>query len=393
MDHEEANFRRIWEGEASRVIVLEVPDAVRRDLMRFLPANDRPARLRKPKKELVPPRPTKPVKPVLPVEDLRSRVWSFIQQAPSLPHGGDRVAEATAAVTPWPHQARAFERLYGDWPPRLLIADEVGLGKTIQAGMLLRQAWLAGRAQRILILAPKAILRQWQVELREKFNLNWPIYDGRKLIWYPSPAWRGRNERGVDRHAWHRQPVVIASSQMMRRRDRAAALLEGSDPWDLVVLDEAHHARRQAAGSPRQGGPNALLRLMQRLKDRTEGLVLLTATPMQVHPVEVWDLLQLLGLPAEWSAEAFLRFFDDVEQPSPSADAMERMALLFRAVERRYGGVSKQGAQDLVNLSRLKARKVLRALRNDATIPRRQLETSERRRLSESCGPTHRCAN
>ena len=49
--------------------------------------------------------------------------------------------------------------------------------------------------KRILILAPKAILKQWQVELREKFNLNWPIYDGRKLVWYPSPAWRGRNER------------------------------------------------------------------------------------------------------------------------------------------------------------------------------------------------------
>ena len=115
-------------------------------------------------------------------------------------------------------------------PPRLLIADEVGLGKTIQAGMLLRQAWHSKRVGRVLILAPKAILRQWQVELREKFNLNWPIYDGRKLVWYPSPAWRGRNERRVDRHAWHRQPVVIASSQMMRRRDRAAVLLEEAAP-------------------------------------------------------------------------------------------------------------------------------------------------------------------
>ena len=57
--------------------------------------------------------------------------------------------------------------------------------------MLLRQAWLAGRATRILILAPKAILKQWQIELREKFNLNWPIYDGSKLVWY-------RSRRGAD---------------------------------------------------------------------------------------------------------------------------------------------------------------------------------------------------
>ena len=204
---------------------------------------------------------------------------------------------------------RAFERLYRDWPPRLLIADEVGLGKTIQAGMLLRQAWLAGRAKRILILAPKAILKQWQVELREKFNLNWPIYDGRKLTWYPSPAFRGKNERNVDRHAWHRQPVVIVSSHLVRRRDRAAAFLEETAPWDLVVLDEAHHARRRAAGSPQQGGPNALLRLMQGLKDRTQGLVLLTATPMQVHPIEVWDLLHLLGLPAGVDRRGVPRIF------------------------------------------------------------------------------------
>jgi len=163
----------------------------------------------------------------------------------------ERVGEATSAVTPWPHQVRAFERLYRDWPPKLLIADEVGLGKTIQAGMLLRQAWLAGRVKRILILAPKAVLKQWQIELREKFNLNWPIYDGRKLVWYPSPAWRGENERVVDRHQWHHEPVVIASSHLMRRRDRAAALLEEAEPWDLVVLDEAHHARRRAAGGYR----------------------------------------------------------------------------------------------------------------------------------------------
>ena len=274
---------------------------------------------------------------------------------------------------------RAFERLYTDWPPKLLIADEVGLGKTIQAGLLLRQAWLAGRIKRILILAPKAVLQQWQIELREKFNLNWPIYDGRKLIWYPSPAWRGQNERVVDRHNWHDEPVVIASSHLMRRYDRSAALLEEAEPWDLVVLDEAHHARRRAAGSQQEGGPNALLHLMQGLKTRTQGLVLITATPMQVHPIEVWDLLHLLGLPPEWTADAFLKFFDDIEQPNPSSDALDRMARLFQSVEREYGEVQTEDAQRLVELSRMKSNKVLRALRDNASIPRRQLETTERR--------------
>ena len=389
VDDEEANFARIWANRSKRVIVLDVPDAARRDLMRFMPDSDTPARLKeigpapvKPASQDATPPPKQP-EPLPaetpPVDDLRSRVWAFIARAPSLPEGGIRVGEATAAVIPWPHQIKAFERLYGHWPPRLLIADEVGLGKTIQAGLLLRQAWLSGRAKRILVLAPKAVLGQWQIELREKFNLNWPVYDGRQLVRYPSPALRGRHRVEAGPHRWHEEPAVIASSHLMRRRERAAVLLEDAAPWDLVVLDEAHHARRRAAGAPQEGGPNALLRLMRGLEGRTQGLVLLTATPMQVHPVEVWDLLDLLGLPPEWTAEAFLRFFEDLEQPSPSSQALDRMSGLFRAVERSYGEVATEDAQRLTALSRFKANKVLRALRDPASIPRRQLETEERR--------------
>ena len=254
----------------------------------------------------------------------------------------------------------------------------MGLGKTIQAGLLLRQAWLAGRAKRILVLAPRALLKQWQIELREKFNLNWPIYDGRKLSRYPAHALRGRHEREVDPRRWHEEPAVIASSHLVRRKDRAAVLVD-AEPWDLVVLDEAHHARRRAAGSPQEGGPNALLKLMRALRTRTQGLVLLTATPMQVHPIEVWDLLDLLGLPPEWTAPAFLDFFEQVNAPSPSAEALDRMARLFQAVEREQAPVSRDAVARLTGLSRLKAGTVLRALRDEASIPRRKLETPERR--------------
>ena len=223
------------------------------------------------------------------------------------------------------------------------------------------------------------MLRQWQIELREKFNLNWPIYDGRKLTWYPSPALQASHEREVGPRDWHREPVVIASSHLLRRRTRATVFLQEAEPWDLVVLDEAHHARRRAAGSAREGGANALLRLMRELKERTEGLVLLTATPMQVHPVEVWDLLNLLGLPPEWTADAFLGFFDDLAQPSPAPDRLDRMARLFQAVERVYGAVVAEDAGRLTGLSPLKTNKVLRALRDEAGIPRRRLENTERR--------------
>ena len=331
MGAEETNFARIWANRTPRLFVLDVPDAVRRDLLRFLPADgalpetvegSRGGDGRRRRRPGPAPR-----SPAVSPSDLRSRVWAFIGCAPAPLRRRTCRRGHRRGSPPWPHQVRAFERLYGSWPPKLLIADEVGLGKTIQAGLLLRQAWLAGRARRILVLAPKAVLGQWQIELREKLNLNWPIYDGRKFIWYPSPALRGRHERDSDRRAWHQEPAVITSAHLMRRRDRAEVLLAEAEPWDVVVLDEAHHARRRGAGSQSEGGPNALLRLMRGLKDRTQGLVLLTRDPpCRCTRWRSGTWLDLLGLPPEWTEEAFLRFFDDMEQPSPSPEALERMA-------------------------------------------------------------------
>jgi SNF2 family DNA or RNA helicase len=148
-------------GQAKHVITLDVPTAVRDDLLRFLPSDDVPARLKKPEAEPVPKEVAPPAEPepVSPAIDLRKAVWDFIAAAPRLPNGGVRVGEMTSAVTPWPHQVRAFRRMYDNWPPKLLIADEVGLGKTVQAGLLVRQAWLAGRAKRILIMAPRTSAR------------------------------------------------------------------------------------------------------------------------------------------------------------------------------------------------------------------------------------------
>ena len=404
VESEEKHFAQLWANRFQHLIVLDVPGAVRQDLMRFMPeAEALPKRLQTEGVADNPPPTVAPVAPPKPLIDLRSLVWNFIAQAPGLANGGAQVGEATAPVRPWPHQARAFQRLYGNWPPKLLIADEVGLGKTIQAGLLLRQAWLAGKAKRILILTPKAVLKQWQIELREKFNLNWPIYDGRQLVWQPSPAWQaigepqasgessdvGRQripaaagavaEPDAQGKPWHAQPALIASSQLMRRQERAAVLLEEAEPWDLVVLDEAHHARRRSAGAGKDERPNALLRLMRSLKERTQGLVLLTATPMQVHPIETWDLLDLLGLPPEWSAEAFLQFFEDLQAPNPSATTMERLSRLFRAVEREHGELPQDEARRRAELSPLQSRRVLRALRDQASIPRRQLNADERR--------------
>jgi SNF2 family DNA or RNA helicase len=387
VDAEEKSFAQLWADRAKRARVMDVPTAVRDDILRFLPGDEQePSRLTHARAQGDAPLAVAPLAalalltPVkISIEERRKQVWHTIWSAPALP-GGERIAEATSAVTPWPHQVRAFQRMLDHWPPRLLIADEVGLGKTIEAGMLLRYAWLSGRAQRILILAPKAVMTQWQIELREKFNLNWPIYDGKSLNWYPSPLLRGQAEREVSREAWHKEPFVIASSHLLRRRDRQAELCEAAAPWDLVVLDEAHHARRKSPGASREGPPNLLLQLMQKLKERTRSLLLLTATPMQVHPVEVWDLLSLLAMPDEWTRSAFLEFFRLAGNSNPSHEDFERLASLFRAAESAFGAIDAAAAiRRTRSKSRLQAQKILRALRDSASTPRRQLSADERR--------------
>ena len=383
VEAEEQTFQALWADRSKAALVVDVPTAVREALLKYLPPDDAPPQRLEVREEPadypVTPRPLRPVEP-LPEVDSRRLVWGFIHQAATLPDGGEWVGTATSAVTPWPHQIHAFRRMYEAWPPHLLIADEVGLGKTIQAGMLLRQAWLAGRARRILVLAPKAVLRQWQVELREKFNLNWPIYDGQRLAWYPSPGFQGEPVRTVARDAWHREPTIITSSHLMRRRDRMKELLEDAEPWDLVVLDEAHHARRRSGGTAADDRPNQLLRLMQALRARTQGLVLLTATPMQVSPIEVWDLLALLGLPPAWHVQAFLEFFETAAKASPGHEDLARMARLFQVIEQAYGEVRLDEARRFVpGQSLIKAKKILKALRERSSIPLRQLETDERR--------------
>ena len=401
---EEESFGRLWNDRAQRCLVIDVPTAVRDGLLQFLPAEgELPARLTEPPPAMTPPQagdgaappraPTSEAAPPTPSE-IRDAVWRTIAHAPAWPGGGERVGEATSIVTPWPHQGRAFDRLYGSWPPKLLIADEVGLGKTIEAGLLLRQACLAGRARRVLILAPKAVLTQWQNELREKFNLNWPIYDGQALHWYDCRALDGRASRKVPRAEWHREPFVIVSSQLMRRTDRVSELTSSADPWDLIVLDEAHHARRKGAGVTKDKKPNQLLSLMQRLKDRTQGLVLLTATPMQVSPVEVWDLLDLLGLPPGWDEHSFVSFFDRAAHPNPSHADFEFLAEKFRAAEAHFGPAPPESVRRYVpGGGSLAAKKLLQALRDVAQTSRKQLDTERRKaaiRIMQSATPVAR---
>ncbi|MCS6954637.1 MAG: SNF2-related protein, partial [Bryobacteraceae bacterium] len=193
-DEELEAFAKLWENRSPGVRVFDFPEAARKKLLEYLPKDDRP---------VTPPLPPRreqstPQSYRLTDDEFRRCVWTFVKVAPELPHG-IRVGEVTSAVSPWPHQVRTYVRFLEQWPCRLLIADEVGLGKTITAGLILRQALLSGKAKRVLILTPKSVQIQWQNELYEKFNLNVPIYDGAMLRWRAAYGWTGPLERGVGR--------------------------------------------------------------------------------------------------------------------------------------------------------------------------------------------------
>lgn len=385
LEEEEESFRRYWEDEATQTRVYDLPTALEDDLLRFLPENDQlPQRLRRLEgaDEVV-----DTDTPLSPqdqddVDAQRAALWERIRTAAQDPVGGIWVGEATSPMEAWPHQRRAFLRMYGDdndHAPRLLIADEVGLGKTVQAGLLIRQSWMAGHLNRGLILAPANVCTQWQAELREKFALDWPIYDGQCMRRYDA-ATQTVIEKPVTRDDWAKEPFIIMSSHLARRKDRRAEL-HAAENWDLVIVDEAHHARNKRSGNRVEA--NMLMRLLRELKDRTRGLILMSATPLQTHALELYDLLALLGLPSEWDAQAYERYFDSLAQPAVAVDRFEECAALFRSTEAHYGALSdahagRIGGTNGKPLSKLQPKRILTALRGQASIPRRRLSSADR---------------
>ncbi len=219
------------------------------------------------------------------------------------------VGLVSAAVEPWPHQLSIARRITETWPRSYLLADEVGLGKTIETGLVLRELLLSGRLRTALLLVPASVLIQWQEELSEKFLLDIPRLDSGDLVWADG---RRHKAAASGESAWRSAPVLLASSHLARRREHRAALTEGA-AWDLVFVDEAHHARRR--GTKASDSPNQMLATLMAMKraGMWQVLLLASATPMQMSTHDIWDLLQLFGLPSPWSdsAERMERYFGE----------------------------------------------------------------------------------
>ena len=245
--------------------------------------------------------------------------------------GGTDVGETTATLGPIVrnalpllfHQTQALDAITSHWGRSYLIADEVGLGKTIEIGAALRWGIENRKVKRALVLVPASVLEQWQGELLEKVGLLIPRYEGGKLL-YP-------NDQPLRPSAnpWAEERFLLASSQLARTKRHRGLLLEAA-PWDLVALDEAHHARLHD-----QGGRTLLLRLMDEMvaKERIGVLLGATATPIQTDRRELFGLMRLLKLPGGWSNEAnFAVFYEALElfTNDPNAVSDEAIGLLHR---------------------------------------------------------------
>ena len=188
------------------------------------------------------------------------------------PHFGLSISR----VDPLPHQLEAvYEHLLKLPSVRFLLADDAGAGKTIMAGLLIRELKLRGIAERILVVCPANLTFQWQRELMEKFEEKFIVFKGSDI----------RDQFGVNQ--WQDQKQVITSLDLAKRDDILPGLRQAR--WDLVIIDEAHRmsARDQSHKSHRY-------RLGEILRDRSDNILLLTATPHKGDPQNFTLFLQLL---------------------------------------------------------------------------------------------------
>ena len=206
-----------------------------------------------------------------------------------------------------PHQMSIAAEVAGRLVPRVLLADEVGLGKTIEAGLILHRLHLTGRAGRILILLPEALVNQWFVELLRRFNLLFSIFDEDRCA--------SIVEHDVEANPFLDSQLVLCDVEFLSK-DPARAAQAVAAGWDLLVVDEAHHLEWS------QEAPGEQYALVEQLAQKTPGLLLLTATPQQLGPEGHFARLRLLD-PDRYDDLA--KFLEEAEHYEQVARALDRL--------------------------------------------------------------------
>ena len=206
-----------------------------------------------------------------------------------------------------PHQLYIAFEVAKRYAPRVLLADEVGLGKTIEAGLILHYQLLTERAQRALIVVPETLIHQWLVEMLRRFNLHFSIFDEERCL--------ADEESAGQANPFHTAQLVLCSLEFLTQHpNRQQQAVDGQ--WDLLVVDEAHHLQWSPQETSREYG------VVEQLAQATQGVLLLTATPEQLGKASHFARLRLLD-PARFpDYDAFLK---EEQSYEPIARAVEEL--------------------------------------------------------------------
>ena len=206
----------------------------------------------------------------------------------------DLVSLGETGVDLKPHQVSVVHRVVANYPHRFLLCDEVGLGKTIEAGTVVKELRARRVVQRVLAIVPPNLVRQWQFEMKTKFNEVFAILNTATVGYL--------QDQGKVGNPFLHFACVLCSSRWVES-PKWAKLCAAVD-WDLVIVDEAHHARHQLFG--KKAKSTRLYRLVQALSPPEQvmrrGMLFLTATPLQLHTHELYSLIELLD-PALFPSE------------------------------------------------------------------------------------------
>ena len=215
---------------------------------------------------------------------LRFETWRRQQQHQQSAVKGLQGARAALI----PHQLYIAHQAANRIAPRIMLADEVGLGKTIEAGLILQHRLINGLSQRVLILVPEALMYQWLVEMLRRFNLRFSLLDETRCM------------ACLEDNPFSTEQLVLCSQQFFADfPERQIQALDAG--WDMVVVDEAHHLEWS------EQAPSADYLFVEQLANAVEGLILLTATPEQLGKESHFARLRLLDPDRFYSFQQFVR--------------------------------------------------------------------------------------
>ncbi|WP_434931155.1 RNA polymerase-associated protein RapA [Shewanella sp. HL-SH5] len=202
------------------------------------------------------------------------------------------------------HQQWIAHEVGRRYAPRVLLADEVGLGKTIEAGLIIHQQLLTGRAERILVIVPDTLRHQWLVEMLRRFNLRFSVFDEDRCV-----------EAYADNdNPFYTEQLVICSLELLRKKKRLDQALDAD--WDLLVVDEAHHLEWS------EDAPSRAYKIVEALSEVVPGVLLLTATPDQLGHQSHFARLRLLDPDRFYDYDAFLSEENSYKDVADAAQAL-----------------------------------------------------------------------